>query len=213
MNQPSPAAWHVVVPVKGVVGAKTRLAPPHGVDRGHLAVAMALDTLESVCRVISPERVHVVTADAQFASAARELGTLVVADPADDGLLGAIGAGLHSLPSGSPTAVLLGDLPALRADELAAALAAAEAHPRAFVPDRHGTGTVLITGAPGIRLIPHFGTDSAAAHETAGHVRLDLPLPTLRTDVDLAEDLAAVLRMGTGRHTAALLGAAIDETA
>ncbi|MEO7070084.1 MAG: 2-phospho-L-lactate guanylyltransferase, partial [Nostocoides sp.] len=174
MSPSSPAAWHVVVPVKGVVGAKTRLAPPHGVDRGRLAVAMALDTLESVCRVIAPGRVHVVTADDQFASAATELGTHVVADPADDDLLEAIAAGLGVLTPGSPTAVLLGDLPALRPEELAAALAEADQHQRAFVPDRRGTGTVLLTGAPGIRLAPHFGADSAAAHEAAGYVRLEL---------------------------------------
>ncbi len=213
MSPSSSAAWQVVVPVKGVDGAKTRLAAPHGVDRGLLAVAMALDTLESVCRVVAPSRVHVVTADDQFAAAATELGTSVIPDPRDDGLLGAIAAGLDSLPEDSPTAVLLGDLPGLRPEELDAALTRAQEHPRAFVPDRHGTGTVLLTGGPGIRHDPHFGADSAAGHEAAGYVRLDLRLPTLRTDVDLAEDLAAVLRMGTGRHTAALLGAAIDETA
>lgn len=212
MSSSARTEWHVVVPVKGVVGAKSRLAPPDGVDRGHLAVAMALDTLEAVCRVVAPGRVRVVTSDAWFAAAARDLGTLVVADPSG-GLLGAVAAGLDDLGPDALTAVLLGDLPALRPEHLRRALSAAEDHPRAFVPDRQGTGTVLLTGAPGIPFVPHFGTGSAAAHEVAGYTRLDLALPSLRTDVDVAEDLAAVLRLGTGRHTAGLLSAAIDATA
>ena len=213
MNQTPAVTWHVVIPVKGVAGAKTRLAPPHGVDRGRLALAMALDTIEAVCRVTSPDRVHVVTGDRQLGSAAKDLGTDVVPEPDGGGLLGAVATGLDQLAADSPTAVLLGDLPALRPHQLRRALAVAGQHQRAFVPDRQGTGTVLLAGAPGIRHEPHFGTGSAAAHERAGYARLELSLPSLRTDVDVAEDLAAVLRMGVGRHTTALLGAAIDATA
>ncbi len=213
MSAPSPADWHVVVPVKGVVGAKSRLVPPRGVDRGELAVAMALDTVESVCRVVAPGRVHVVTSDARFAEAAAGLGTVVVPDPVGAGLHRAVAAGLADLARGTHRAVLLGDLPALRPEELRQALTVAASHPLAFVPDRQETGTVLVTAAPGIRHTPHFGPGSAAAHETAGYTRLDLALSSLRTDVDLAEDLAAVLRLGTGRHTARLLGAPVDARA
>lgn len=213
MSSTSHAEWHVVVPVKGVAGAKSRLAPPRGVDRGDLAVAMALDTVESVCRVVAPGRVRVVTSDARFAGAAAELGTVVVPDPVVAGLLGAVRAGLAGVAVDTYRAVLLGDLPALRPEELRHALTVAERHARAFVPDRQDTGTVLVTATPGTPHTTCFGAGSAAAHEAAGYTRLDLAMSSLRTDVDLAEDLAVALRLGTGRHTAALLGAAIEATA
>jgi 2-phospho-L-lactate guanylyltransferase len=101
-------------------------------------------------------------------------------------------------------AALVGDLPALRPDELTAALAAAADHPRAFVPDAAGTGTTLLTAAPGVDLHPEFGADSAARHG-----RTALPLdagPGLRQDVDTAADLHAAAAVGLGPATAAELG-------
>jgi 2-phospho-L-lactate guanylyltransferase len=99
-------------------------------------------------------------------------------------------------------AALVGDLPALRAGELDAALAAAAAHPRGFVADAHGTGTTLLTATPGTALEPRFGSGSARRHATSA-----APLPAgpgLRTDVDTLTDLAAAARLGLGAHTAAL---------
>ena len=48
---------------------------------------------------------------------------------------------------------------------------------------------------------------SAAAHERAGHVRLAVPATsTARRDVDVADDLAEVQRLGVGPATRAVLG-------
>ena len=55
------------------------------------------------------------------------------------------------------------------------------------------------------RLVPRFGAGSAAAHEREGAVCLDLPLPSLRRDVDDEESLREALLLGVGRQTAALL--------
>ena len=58
-------------------------------------------------------------------------------------------------------AALVGDLPAVRPDELAATLAAAAALPAGYVPDAEGTGTTLLTARPGTslaaRVRPGFG--------------------------------------------------------
>jgi 2-phospho-L-lactate guanylyltransferase len=68
------------------------------------------------------------------------------------------------------------------------------------VPDLPGTGTVLLAAPAGVPLDPRFGVGSAAAHEASGARRLDGDWPTLRRDVDTADDLAAAYALGwTGR--------------
>lgn len=105
-----------------------------------------------------------------------------------------------------PVAVLLGDLPALRPDDLDEALAAASAFPRAVVVDAEGTGTTLLTASAGVLLDPAFGAGSAAEHLRRGHVALDVPGQSgLRQDVDRLGDLAAVAALGTGRATSQVL--------
>jgi 2-phospho-L-lactate/phosphoenolpyruvate guanylyltransferase len=228
---PDPAlAWRLVVPVKGGAGAKSRLHPPRGVTRSALASAIARDCLTAACAALPEGRVHVVTSDEAVTAYAERLGAAVVPDPGR-GLNEAVRVGVRAAagaaaghgawwfgPAGRPgrvggpvpgegVGVLLGDLPALRPSDLEQALTAAAAHPRALVPDADGTGTVLLT-AVGAPLEPAFGVDSAARHTAAGHRRLDLDLPRLRTDVDDDRTLRAALALGVGRATLAALAGA-----
>ncbi len=222
-------AWRLVVPVKGGSGAKSRLHPPAGVSRDALAWAIARDCLEAVCAALPPGHVHVVTSDATVQAYAVRLGAVVVADPGR-GLNEAVRSGVRTASTAAadhggawlhPTgrdgtavvvepregvAVLLGDLPALRPADLLTALAAAAEHDLAVVADAQGTGTVLVTSRTG-HLEPAFGTGSAARHTAAGHHRLDLDLPRLRTDVDDDRSLAAALALGVGPATHAVLEA------
>ncbi len=201
------AAWHLVIPVKGGPRAKSRLNAPKGVDHGSLASAVALDTVSAAAAALTAERVVVVTSDPGIASQVTALGIHVVPDPGS-GLNPAILAGLSDLRRrhrDGPTGVLLGDVPAVRPGDLIAALHLASRHRRSFVPDTGGTGTVLLAGVRPSALRPHFGSGSAAAHERAGHVRLELDLPHLRTDVDDEESLRGVLCLGVGPSTARLL--------
>jgi 2-phospho-L-lactate guanylyltransferase len=177
------------------------------VDHSSLSSALALDTVSAAVATVTARLVVVVTADAEVAGRATALGVHVVPDPGT-GLNPAVLSGLADLRHrhrDGPTSVLLGDVPAVRATDLAAALAEALVHHRSFVPDTEGTGTVLLTGSTPSALRPHFGSGSAGAHERAGHHRLDLDLPHLRTDVDDEESLRAVLCLGVGAHTAHLL--------
>lgn len=208
MSRYAVASWHLVVPVKGGPLAKSRLHPPPGVSRADLAEAVALDTLDAVAAALPPTRLTVVTSDRATSAHVHAIGARLLPDPGA-GLAAAIAAGVASLAATPMPAVgvLLGDLPALRPEELATALRVATGHPRAFVPDAQGTGTVLLTALPGWPLRPAFGPDSAAAHERDS-VRLDLDLPTLRTDVDDDAALAAAATLGLGRRTAELLRAA-----
>jgi 2-phospho-L-lactate/phosphoenolpyruvate guanylyltransferase len=201
---PHDEGWRVVIPVKGGPTAKSRLRVPDGVDRMVLARAFALDTVAAAGVTVGVERVLVVTSDAQVASGARSMGASAAFD-AGLGLNSAITAGLEHSPAGGPVAVLLGDIPAVRPADVAAALRAAAVHEQAFVPDAEGTGTVLLAARSASRLVPRFGRGSAAAHEQGGATRLELLLPRLRRDVDDEASLQQALVLGVGRHTAALL--------
>ncbi|HET6672416.1 MAG TPA: hypothetical protein VFG92_03495, partial [Agromyces sp.] len=108
-------------------------------------------------------------------------------------------------------AVLLGDLPGLRPEELAAALEVAARNPLAFVRDADGTGTTLATAVAGVVFEPQFGPDSAARHAAAGFVELAASgWPGLVHDVDTVDGLTAVLHHGVGDHTAEVVARLAD---
>ncbi|MEH1169203.1 2-phospho-L-lactate guanylyltransferase [Micromonospora sp. CPCC 205539] len=205
MSQPR---WAVVVPVKRLAAAKSRLrgALP-GVPHEELALALAADTLRAVlaCPVVA--EALVVTDDAQVAATARAVGARVLPDEPDAGLNAAFRHGAAGAAAGWVVGITA-DLPALRPAELAAALLAAQtdrAGVRRFVPDAPGTGTVLLAAPPGVGLDPRFGVGSAAAHAASGALPLIGDWPSLRRDVDTAADLAAAARLGLGARTAALI--------
>jgi len=203
--------WRVVVPVKGRLAAKTRLHPPPGVGRADLAHAFALDTLTAAATCIAPGDLVVVTSDELSATFVRNQGGIVVPDPGH-GLNSAIRAGVDRVQrvlGPGPTAVLLGDIPTVRSQDLTKALSQCGRHQRAFVPDASGIGTVLLTARSPLALHPRFGAGSAERHQR-DHVRLSLDLPALRTDVDDDEALSAAVAIGVGRYTAAVLGRARD---
>jgi 2-phospho-L-lactate/phosphoenolpyruvate guanylyltransferase len=185
--------WTVIVPVKPAAIGKSRL----GLGPA-LARAIALDTIDAVLAADRVGRVLVVTADRSLETAAE-----IVAERTPRGLSAAIASGLRAAGDG-PRAVLLGDLPALRPADLDEALHRAAAVPSAFVADREGTGTTLVTAAEGIELRQAFGPDSAARHRHLALAELVLPAgSTVPLDVDTREQLAAT--PGLGARTAAVL--------
>lgn len=204
---PAATPWQVVVPIKGTDGAKTRLGVATHEHRLSLARAFALDTLAAVANAVQQRpgsRLVVVSSDtSQGAWAGADV---VVPDPGQ-GLNPAIEAGLDACDADAFRAVLLGDLPALRSADVDTALDVAESVPQGLVRDGDGRGTVLVTAAPGIRLVPLFGPNSAHAHTDTGFEDLNLTLPRLRVDVDSLDDLDAALALGVGEHTRHALGA------
>ncbi|MFD6816250.1 2-phospho-L-lactate guanylyltransferase [Microbacterium sp. NPDC060132] len=197
--------WVVVIPVKRAEFGKTRLRLP-GVDREPLARAIALDTVEATALCPRVAEVVVVTSDEVTAAALLPVPRVRIVRDRVEGLTAAIAQGVSAASTRLPRAVLLGDLPALLPDELTRALDYAAAHPRAFVPDAEGTGTVLATARADVPLRPCFGDDSAAAHRAAGFAEVGFPvLSGLRRDLDHADHLRAARRCGLGPRTAALL--------
>lgn len=211
--------WTVVVPVKRLTGAKSRLRGAlTGIRHEALALALATDTVHAVldCPVVA--EVLVVTGDPEVGRVLGRLGARIVPEPTVAGLNPAFVHGAARSGTGW-VAALTADLPALRPAELAEALRAAgepigDVRPpgtgpdhvpvRRFVADAPGTGTVLLTAPPTAALDPRFGPGSAAAHAASGARPLTAGWPTLRRDVDTPADLVAATVLGLGPHTAAL---------
>jgi 2-phospho-L-lactate guanylyltransferase len=208
MQEPS---WALVVPVKPLAVAKTRLrSRAHGVPHERLVLALAQDTVRAVlaCPVVA--EVLVVTDDPEASTRLGDLGAWVVPDKPAAGLNPAVsyGAELANAATGPRrwVAALAADLPALRPTELAGALHEVldGADGRGFVADAAGTGTTLLAAPPGVTLDPRFGSDSAARHAASGARRLVGDWPSLRRDVDTTYDLTQAERLGLGPHTAAV---------
>lgn len=211
-DSPTPD-WVLVVPVKRLDQAKTRLGARYGGGRRELALAFAADTVAAALRAAQVRAVVVVTDAPEAARALSGLGADVVADAPAAGLNPALRHGADVATRRFPgcgTGALSADLPALRPHELDLALLRAArvsgAREHAFVRDAEGTGTTVVLSRAGSPLAPAFGPDSAAAHLAAGHAEVSGDdLPSVRHDVDTPDDLEAALRLGVGPHTAALL--------
>jgi 2-phospho-L-lactate guanylyltransferase len=198
--------WSVVIPVKRLPEAKSRLAAALGTLRPELALAFASDTVVAAAASPLVGSVFVVTGDASVASRLSALGARILPDAAT-GLNGAFESGALGALALHPAhriAALTSDLPSLRTADLTAALHSAGPG-RAFVPDAPGTGTtLLLADADGV-LGPRFGPGSRHAHEASGAALIPQAATSLRRDVDTAEDLDAAIRLGVGAHTSAAL--------
>jgi 2-phospho-L-lactate/phosphoenolpyruvate guanylyltransferase len=204
----SPLAWSLVIPVKVLAQAKSRLAEHAGPSRSALALAMAGDTVSAAVACLAVRAVIVVTDDREVASALAALGAVVVADEPEGGLNPALEHGAAVAAARWPASgigALAADLPAVQPGELERGLRAAAGWPEAFVPDAAGTGTTLYTARPGVAFQPRFGPGSAGRHAAAGAAALLLPdAPGLRRDVDTPDDLRRAAALGLGPRTAAL---------
>jgi len=200
-------AWGVVVPVKQLAVAKSRLAAYGDALRQELALAFASDVVDAALRSGPVDLVVVVTEDPTAAVALRALGAQVVDDRPDAGLNPALvhGAELVRRELGRcGVATASSDLPSLRPDDLAAVLMAVPAGGRGFVADADLLGTTLLAAGPGAELVPAYGGGSRLRHLASGAVEL-AGTPALRRDVDTPADLDEARRLGVGPRTAAVL--------
>jgi 2-phospho-L-lactate guanylyltransferase len=184
--------WRLLVPAKEAGTAKSRLEHP---ARPALVRAMTADVLGAARTVVGAAHVVAVTDRGR-------------------GLDGDVLAAAAALDDPhAPVAVLMGDLPAVRPDELRAALVAAAGHERAVLSDASGTGTALLTARDATLLSPAYGPGSLGRHVAAGAVELsELAAPGLRRDVDTADELEEAVRLGVGPATASVLGVAHGAT-
>jgi 2-phospho-L-lactate guanylyltransferase len=203
--------WTVVIPAKALPQAKSRLLPASADADAHRQLVRAIrsDTASAARAADGVARVLVVT-DRPSDTEATDWPLASVLVQTSSGLNEALREAAEHAAANWPddgVAALVGDLPALRPDDLAAALGQAAGHPRAHVPDAAGTGTTLLTATPGAELAPEFGDGSAARHAAGGAPALTAA-PGLRADVDTADDLLAATRIGVGPATAAVIAQA-----
>jgi len=224
-------SWTVLLPVKVLARAKSRLAVLAGDRRRDLALALASDTVTAVLACPAVARVVVVTSDPVAGPLLAALGAVVVADepadladslgPSDEapqagdlGVQDLLNAALRHGAAvaarrwpGTGLAALTADLPAMSPAELATALREAGTAPggAAFMPDAAGVGTTLYAVPPGGEFLPLFGGASRARHAAAGATELGLGGMTgLRRDVDTPDDLREALALGVGPFTRAV---------
>lgn len=199
-----PRLFTVLVPVKPPTVGKSRLATMPDEQRIALATAFALDTIDAALAADLVAQVMVVTDDVRFATIGREHGCAVLPDGVAGDLNGSLVQAAHEAARRWPQhgiAALCADLPALRAEDLDAALGQVPVDRPAFVTDAMGSGTSLFV-APSVDLFtPAFGPGSHEAHSDAGALPLEGDLRSLRQDVDEAGDLGRAMVLGVGEHT------------
>ncbi|GAA1595053.1 hypothetical protein GCM10009731_55500 [Streptomyces globosus] len=200
------AVWSLVIPLKPLAVAKSRLAAAVGAARPGLALAFAQDTVAGALACPAVREVVVVTDDAAAGGELARLGARIVADAPGGGLNAALAHGARRIRAGRPRAAVAAmnaDLPALRPGELLRVLETASAFPRAFLADAAAFGTTLLSAGPESELAPAFGGPSRARHSASGAVEIPLSgVESVRRDVDTGADLRAALALGVGRHTA-----------
>lgn len=213
--------WSLVIPVKRLSAAKSRLAPLPTSRRAELALAFVQDCVTAALAAPEVARVVVVTADADAGERLARAGARIAWEPssaagevAADGtqtrLNAAISFGARQSRLDRPdlrVGALTGDLPSLRHRDLSAVLnLAAAINGRSFVADAVGSGTTLLLGPDRGPLDPRFGSDSRGRHARSGAAELFGAGRTVRQDVDTLADLEAALRLGVGAHTAHEIG-------
>lgn len=195
----------VLVPVKTLALAKSRLSGLPDDRRRDLAAAFAQDTIAALLDTPSVDRVLVLTDDFRFADKLASAGCTVIPDGAGDdlnaSLVQAAADARRRWPGLRPVAVTA-DLPTLTSHDLSDALADVPDGP-AYVADHSGSGTTLYTAAHD-EFAPSFGDDSAAEHALGGAKAIEGDLATLRLDVDDVGDLGRALALGVGAHTASV---------
>jgi 2-phospho-L-lactate guanylyltransferase len=201
--------WSLIVPVKHLGLAKTRLARAAGDLREDLALAIACDTVAAARSCSATGAVFAVTEDPRARAELAGLGAVVVGGEPGGGLNPALEHGARIAAARLPgfgVCALSADLPALRPAELERVLAAASAHGRSFLADSPGVGTTLLAASPGLRLAPAFEGASRARHLAGGARELLVPgAESVRRDVDTPEDLTAAVALGVGPRTRELL--------
>lgn len=200
---PESTRFVVLVPVKTLALAKSRLSGLPDARRQALAAAFAQDTIAAVLDTPLVDRVLVLTDDFRFADKLASAGCTVIPDGAGDdlnaSLTQAAADARRRWPGLRPVAVTA-DLPTLTSGDLSRALGSVPAGP-AYVADHQGSGTTLYT-AEYAEFAPLFGTGSASEHARSGATAIEGDLPSLRLDVDDVGDLGRALALGVGTHTA-----------
>lgn len=197
MSPPNASSTFAAVPVKDLLGTKSRLSPL--MDPGSRA-GLTLYMMKRVVSVlrrggVADDNVCVVSPDRLVLQTAEEAGAAPLAqsstglNPAlDEARQWAISGGASSL------LVLPADLPLLNEDDVESLLFAGEEAPVAISSDASGTGTNALLLRPPDAMPFLFGSGSYRAHLEAARQRglqvRECDLANVSFDIDTIEDLS-----------------------
>jgi 2-phospho-L-lactate guanylyltransferase len=204
-----------VIPVKEFDGAKHRLSDllsPH--ERLVLAAIMPTDVLDAVAGCRHLGGVMIVTIDPNATVLGQRIGARVISEGARDGHTGSVNAGRRLLvrEGRGGMITLPGDIPATRAEEIDAVIAAHRAAPSFTISPAHddlGSNAVVCSPPESVPL--RFGDNSYFPHLDAARRHGIEPTvirqPGIAVDIDHPLDLALFLRLpqSAGTRTRALL--------
>jgi 2-phospho-L-lactate guanylyltransferase len=206
-----------IIPVKEFDGAKHRLSgllsPP---ERLVLAASMLTDVLDAVAGCRHLAGVMIVTIDPNATVLGKRIGARIVTEGAQEGHTGSVNAGRRLLTrEGRGGMITLpGDIPATRADEIEAVLAAHLTAPSFTISPAHddlGSNAVVCSPPESVPL--RFGDNSYFPHLDAARRHGIEPTvirqPGVAMDIDHPVDLALFLRLpqSMGTRTRTLLEA------
>jgi FO synthase len=191
----------IILPLKGLSSAKSRLAPVLSPDqREGLMKAMVEDVLTALRDCAAVEGILLVSRNPDAPSLAAAYGAEVLNLDKDEDLNSAVKAAADFLLEKGirRTLILHGDIPLARPSDLTRLVEAGVQSKLTLVACRHGRGTnALLTSLP--TKIPFlYGKDSYQQHQEAarrqGIESTSIDVPRLSLDVDSAEDLSALCR-------------------
>ncbi len=181
----------VVVPLKSLASAKSRLSPALTAAGRRDLMRTMLQHVLAVALTADTGQVWLASSDPTAPELAETAGCRVVSDrglPWNAGLV----AALDQIGTARPVLFLAGDLPLLTSTEVRT-LVASTAEPGVVIGRAHDGGTNALGLNPAGLIVPCFGVSgSAAAHAAratdAGATARVLDLPGVALDVDTAAD-------------------------
>lgn len=187
----------VIVPVKRLATAKSRLAPALSARQRRLLAGGLLEhTLKILRNLKGIDGILVVSKDPTVLAAARKSGALPIPEGRCDGLNRALSrAAVEAVRRGADAVLVLpADLPLLRAQDIERAMRMGRRPPFVVVaPDRAERGTNLLYMSPPGIIEFSFGERSFRRHlqsaRRAGVEGTICRLPALEHDIDKPEDL------------------------
>jgi 2-phospho-L-lactate/phosphoenolpyruvate guanylyltransferase len=204
-----------IIPVKEFDGAKHRLSdllsPP---QRRRLAETMLTDVLDAVAGSRLLAGVVIVTLDPHATALGQKIGARILTEGARDGHTGSVNAGRRILAAEGRGGMITmpGDIPAVRASEIDAVLAAHLAAPSFTISPAHDDlGSNAVVCSPPEQVALRFGDNSYFPHLDAARRHGIEPTvirqPGIAVDIDHPVDLALFLRLpqSVGTRTRALL--------
>jgi len=204
-----------IIPVKEFDGAKHRLSgllSPR--ERRVLAETMLTDMLDAVAGSRRLAGVVIVTLEPSAAALGERIGARILTEGAREGHTGSVNAGRHLLAGEGRGGIITmpGDIPATRAGEIDAVLAAHLAAPSFTISPAHddlGSNAVVCSPPESVPL--RFGDNSYVPHLDAARRQGIEPTvirqPGIAMDIDHPIDLALFLRLpqSAGTRTRRLL--------